>query len=447
MKHTLRALAAAATASMQGADEEADRRRATKKCSAIRARAAPSCARRRTDGHDQWPWKPFEYAIKKDVRNNPIVREVDEARQRELWKSVGVAGFLVLVLLFSAWQHFELLRHGYQIEELQRAARGRGRNRPPAAARDRNAEVAQADRGAGHRSAAPRRAVARRSDRHRTRAAGRAAGQVGRRAAVMTTPVAAAPARLARRPLKLARCCAALVVALALGLWVAGIEARLVYLQVFDRADLVARAERQQERTQPSPAKRGDILDRRGRVLATSVDADTIYAVPVGNRRRAATRAKRSARRSATARPRNGRRWSSGSAARSAFAYVRRQVVAGAGAARRGARISTASASSRRAGASIPNKELAAHLLGYVGIDNTGLSGLEYTYDPQIRGKAGTICPDRRAAPCVQPLRAAADLRVDRRADDRRVPAAHRRARAARRRRSRTARRAAPPSS
>jgi cell division protein FtsL len=62
----------------------------------------------------------FEYAVKKDVRNNPIVREVDEARQRELWASVGVAAFLVLVLLGSAWQHFELLRHGYQVEELQR---------------------------------------------------------------------------------------------------------------------------------------------------------------------------------------------------------------------------------------------------------------------------------------------------------------------------------------
>jgi cell division protein FtsL len=61
----------------------------------------------------------FEYAVKKDVRNNPIVREVDEARQRELWKSVGIAGLLVLVLLFSAWQHFELLRHGYRVEELQ----------------------------------------------------------------------------------------------------------------------------------------------------------------------------------------------------------------------------------------------------------------------------------------------------------------------------------------
>src|SRR5919204_6483123 len=64
--------------------------------------------------------EPFEYAIKKDVRNNPIVRELDETRQRELWKSVSIAAFLVLALLFSAWQHFELLRHGYQIEQMQR---------------------------------------------------------------------------------------------------------------------------------------------------------------------------------------------------------------------------------------------------------------------------------------------------------------------------------------
>ena len=62
----------------------------------------------------------FEYAIKKDVRNNPIVREVDEARQRDLWRSAGIAGFLVLVLLFSAWQHFELLRHGYRVDQMER---------------------------------------------------------------------------------------------------------------------------------------------------------------------------------------------------------------------------------------------------------------------------------------------------------------------------------------
>jgi cell division protein FtsL len=62
----------------------------------------------------------FEYAIRKDVRNNLIVRQVDEARQRELWKSVAIAGLLVLVLLFSAWQRTELLRHGYRDEQMQR---------------------------------------------------------------------------------------------------------------------------------------------------------------------------------------------------------------------------------------------------------------------------------------------------------------------------------------
>ena len=32
----------------------------------------------------------FEYAIKKDVRNNPIVREVDQERQRQLWRSLAI---------------------------------------------------------------------------------------------------------------------------------------------------------------------------------------------------------------------------------------------------------------------------------------------------------------------------------------------------------------------
>ena len=45
---------------------------------------------------------------------------MDETKQRELWKWAGIAAFLVVVLLFSAWQHFELLRHGYEVEELQR---------------------------------------------------------------------------------------------------------------------------------------------------------------------------------------------------------------------------------------------------------------------------------------------------------------------------------------
>jgi cell division protein FtsL len=47
----------------------------------------------------------FEYAIKKDIR--------------KLWRSMGVGLFLVVVLLFSAWQHFELVQHGYRIESMQ----------------------------------------------------------------------------------------------------------------------------------------------------------------------------------------------------------------------------------------------------------------------------------------------------------------------------------------
>ena len=62
----------------------------------------------------------FEYAIKKDVRNNPIVREIDRDRHREMVRAAKLGFFLVSVLLFWAWQHFELLRHGYRLEEMQR---------------------------------------------------------------------------------------------------------------------------------------------------------------------------------------------------------------------------------------------------------------------------------------------------------------------------------------
>lgn len=61
----------------------------------------------------------FEYAIKKDVRNNPIVREIDAARQRQLLQTVGIVGFLALVILFSAWQRFALLGHGYEMQRMQ----------------------------------------------------------------------------------------------------------------------------------------------------------------------------------------------------------------------------------------------------------------------------------------------------------------------------------------
>ena len=62
----------------------------------------------------------FEWAIKKDVRNNPIVREVDSERHRDMWRSVGFSVFVVAVLLFAAWQQYELQQYGYRMEETQK---------------------------------------------------------------------------------------------------------------------------------------------------------------------------------------------------------------------------------------------------------------------------------------------------------------------------------------
>jgi cell division protein FtsL len=61
----------------------------------------------------------FEYAIKKDVRNNPIVREIDEARQRQIRRTLAIGAVLVAVMLFSAWQNAALVQHGYKLQRLQ----------------------------------------------------------------------------------------------------------------------------------------------------------------------------------------------------------------------------------------------------------------------------------------------------------------------------------------
>ncbi len=180
-----------------------------------------------------------------------------------------------------------------------------------------------------------------------------------------------------------------LVAALTLVAWSAGIEARLVYLQVARHADLSARAERQQSRTVETTAKRVDLLDRDGRVLAYSVDADSIYAVPTeisdpdaaaralcgvlqecGPRERAAI----------ADRIRRGR----------AFAYVRRQVSPDE--ARRVAALDLEGIGFMKENRRFyPNKDLAAHVLGYVGVDNTGLNGIEASYDSLIKGRPGTV--------------------------------------------------------
>jgi len=179
------------------------------------------------------------------------------------------------------------------------------------------------------------------------------------------------------------------VVAATLSIWVGAAEARLVYLQVFKRADMVARAERQHLRTVDAPAKRGDIVDRKGRVLATSVDADTIYAVPseIGDAEGTASAICRALR---DCSDKDRASLAGRFAHRGSFSYVRRQ--ASPDQKRRVEELNLDGVGfmkeSRRF---YPNKELAAHVLGYVGIDNSGLSGLEAAYDSRIRGKGGRV--------------------------------------------------------
>ena len=139
----------------------------------------------------------------------------------------------------------------------------------------------------------------------------------------------------------------------------------------------MARAERQQMSTVDAPAKRGEIFDRHGRVLAYSVDADSIYAVPteIGEPNQAAQAlcgalgdCTTSDRQGLADRIRRGR----------AFVYVRRQVTPDQ--AKRVAALQLEGVGfmteNRRF---YPNKELAAHLLGYVGLDNNGLAGIGAT--------------------------------------------------------------------
>ena len=181
-----------------------------------------------------------------------------------------------------------------------------------------------------------------------------------------------------------------LAVAAALFLcWSCGIEARLVYLQVYKRADLSARAERQQMRTLSAPGKRGEILDRRGHVLAYSVDAASVYAVPTEIQDPAAVvnalcgvfgDCTREVRQDLVERL----------SRRKPFAYVRRQITPDQ--VKRIADLQLEGvgfvSENRRF---YPNKDLAAPVLGYVGLDSTGLAGIESAYDSLIKGKSGTV--------------------------------------------------------
>ncbi len=62
-----------------------------------------------------------------------------------------------------------------------------------------------------------------------------------------------------------------LIVLGCLAVWAVGVEARLVWVQVVSHHDYLEQANSQQAEIEPLTAPRGDILDRQGRLLATTV--------------------------------------------------------------------------------------------------------------------------------------------------------------------------------
>ena len=171
--------------------------------------------------------------------------------------------------------------------------------------------------------------------------------------------------------------------------WGVVIQARLVHLQVFRHDEFVSKAERQHMRTLTVPALRGDIVDRDNRVLATSASVDTIYAVPseIDNPLQAAAKICRALddcskedqkdliERLTKKRP---------------FQYVRRHVSPDEARRVRALALDGIGfmTESHRF---YPNRNLLGPILGYVGLDNKGLGGLEQSYNSVIRGADGKV--------------------------------------------------------
>ena len=85
----------------------------------------------------------LEYGIKKDIRNNPVVREIDLQQKREFRRMLVLAALVVGMLLFSAWQHYEVVRGGYRIEELRARQAAEARTRIASQSRRAYASLAR----------------------------------------------------------------------------------------------------------------------------------------------------------------------------------------------------------------------------------------------------------------------------------------------------------------
>ena len=185
----------------------------------------------------------------------------------------------------------------------------------------------------------------------------------------------------------------AIFVALGLVAWMAIVGLRLVQLQISRHAELSTRAKNQQLGTVETSPTRGLLLDRQGRELARSVDTESFYADP-----REILNVNETARRisSVTKLDKDElvARINAAKESNKKFIWLTRRIDLET-ASKLDAMALDGVYSRKEPKRFYPNTQLAAHVLGFVGTDEIGLSGVEQFYNDKIRGEGGKVYMER----------------------------------------------------
>ena len=160
---------------------------------------------------------------------------------------------------------------------------------------------------------------------------------------------------------------------------------RALNLQVLDHELFAKRAQRQYQRIIQLPPQRGTIYDRNGQELALSTAVDSIYVEPhriedVPGTAKALSRVLSLSQRRLLAKLSKKRR----------FMWVKRQVSPRESESLRALKLKGVGfiKEHRRY---YPNSQLGAQIIGFTGLDPTGLEGLELQYDSQMLGERGFL--------------------------------------------------------
>ncbi len=180
------------------------------------------------------------------------------------------------------------------------------------------------------------------------------------------------------------------VLASFLLLWAIGIQVRLVHLQVIKHDELKAHVVDQLTHEVEVPGMRGTIVDRNGATLASSVDGDVIMVnaikIPVAEREKVARELCALLERC----DEGGRAAILAALGRKSRGAVAWRQASPADAERVRALDRDEFWVERQPRRFYPNRELAAHIVGFVGNDHVGLGGVERSYDEYLRGTAGS---------------------------------------------------------